>query len=317
MLNNKKLNGKILTTAIFATLSLILMEQKNTNISASQNPYQVSVDYKTHESSSATQNMLNTDSAILTDTSVSNISIVGNQITTQFANLPDTGGLKIIGVLVDSIFNGEVAKEFLSGNTVTFQNVPEVLKVPEIHLYRQGEGDPALLLRPENFISKTSFSMPYVKNVYNNGGLTPQAKIPTLDSSGVAYSITSTDTNYVSPCTLNSTFVPNAYKLVLPSDYLTTLGAQIGKAAGLTANQLMAVIIEQDNLGNKILEHNVDSIQVASSTDLCYFPIKLSDQTSSIQVHFYANGLLSENFLSKLFINITKSTPTSYGWQGN
>lgn len=266
----------------------------------------------TCSSTTVKQNMLNTDSAVITDTRV--LSAVGNNqsLTVSYTKTGLPTENKVIAVLLEPASGGVVESKFLDANkSVKFENIPDYIKRPQIHLYKQSPDDPEYLLRKENFIAKHSYLMPYVPKITNNGDLT-MFTIPATNGEGVAYEATS-----VPASTLYTTTVFNIYSLMLPANFMTSLSsAGVDAAANLKNEDVFAVVIAQDEEGNEIGRQSVVSTVYSNpdetTTNFCRFEFILPYGAKQAQIHLYKNELKGPNFLCKFLCNIQKTPAINY-----
>ena len=189
----------------------------------------------------ASINMLNVDSAVITKAEVKNIIGKDQQISVRFTNLPKDG--KIFAVLVDEIAGGVVDSKFVDNNdSVNFTKVPEFIKLPGIHLYKQGAKDPDFLIRKENFIASTSYLMPFVRDLSTNGGLGENSNtLKAYRSNGIIY-------EYVPDAILFSTTLPQVYSFALPMNTLSFVEG----TKGVSASDIFAVVIAEDESGKPL-----------------------------------------------------------------
>ena len=324
MIKNRKLKGQYLIALCFLTSIILCSSKKNLMANVRAGAVEVSVTPSagvtqaessidiTNSLTKVTQNMLNTDSAVITDAQVNYVQGENQSITAVYKNLPKDE--KIIAVLVDAMEGGAVTSQFLDGDgKVTFSGVKECLKIPQIHLYKQNPQDPDYLLHRENFIAKNTYLMPYIIDITNNAGLS-RFEIPTSSASGSIY-----NTQIVPSCTLYTTSVVNIYSLALPFTYFSSLArAGLDIANGIKPEDVFAVIIAQDAAGGEICRKSVVSTKYLIPSlrgavgSFCRFEFLLPRATKTVQLHIYKKSLHTPNFLCKLLFEIQKAPATAY-----
>jgi hypothetical protein len=258
---------------------------------------------------SCRQNMLNTDSAVITDANCSAIFSKNRTLTANYQNLPvNLASGKVIAVLVDEYVAPGTAymSKFLDQNgSVTFENIDVAVKLPQIHLYKQNPGDPDYLLRKENFIAKNMFPMSYVKNLTNNGGLTGQNLLTTYNGD------TQSMDGALAPAgkpVIYKTTVPHLYSISLPIGYLANLNPNWG---GLTPGQIFGVLIAEDEKGNAQKVSSVVSSNYYTN-EFCRFDFIVPDGLNNFQFHLYKDILLKENFLCKYRVTVSNQEGSQY-----
>ena len=260
-------------------------------------------------------NMLNIDTAIITDVRVESVSEDASGITMKFSNLPNISE-KIFAVLVDEAAGGVIQSKYLDGsNSVTFDIMPDSIKVPGVHLYKQGANDEPFLLRRENFIASTSHMMNSTRNVIDISGYTKS--VSALDGNGNII----TAEEIPSKAAVQPT-VPKGVLTCLPSENvfsfdfsLTTLN-YIEGISGLDAPDILAVVIAEDENGNTLdvrqwvaTQYKVSvpikgSVSESSQrTTDCKFDFMLPSAAKKVKIHLYKHGLFKENFLCKYEID--------------
>lgn len=237
-------------------------------------------------------NMLNVDTAIITKPKVKTMIGKNNEISAQFSDIPETDE-KIFAVLVDEVAGGVVDSKFLdSNNKVTFSNIGKFLRIPGIHLYKQGENDPDFLLRKENFIASTSYLMPYIKK-------TRRSQAADGSRSLIAYKGDGTTYEGVPDAKLFATTFKDVYSVALEEDTLS----KIESKSGLGAKDILAAIIAEDENGNTLDVRQWVSTDYSETTGtdkkLCRFEFAVPAGTKNVQVHLYKDALMEGNFLCK------------------
>lgn len=295
---NIKTRCKLFMAVLFSTVSIFGLNKIEPNVKAADtiNVEPVTTTVKT--------NMLNVDTAIITKADVKNMVGKNQEISVKFSDLPSTDE-KIFAVLVDEIAGGVIQSKFLeSNNSVTFSDIKEFIKIPGIHLYKQGASDPDFLLRKENFVASTSYLMPYVKKLTNNGGLESN-KVKAYRGNGTLY-------ENVPDATLFTTTIPNVYSLALPMNILPLIEG----TKGIDASDILAAVIAEDENGNAVDVRQWVSTDYneLEGTDkyLCRFEFLLPPGTKNLQVHLYKHGLFKEDFLCKYLIKLNKQAATNY-----
>lgn len=299
---NKKTNVKL--AAVFLAVSLTFLGLTANNFAKAEEvkPTEVTVNAVT---STVSTNMLDVNTSVITEVTLQNLVGKNQEIRAKFSDLPKCEE-KIFAVLVDAAAGGVIDCKYLEDKSVTFSNIAEYIKIPGIHLYKQGFNDPEFLLRKENFIASTSYLMPYGKKINNNGGLT-SFNLTACRGNGSQYDVQS-----VPQATLYTTTVPDVYSFALPS----TIFKNISGAEKLTAKDIFAVIIADDENGKPVEVHSVVSTDYnESSSDpsyLCRFEFLLPKGIKNFQVHIYKKALYEENFVCKFLGAIDKQPATSY-----
>lgn len=310
MCRRKKLNKK-LPFLMVAITSLCFMSANLTNKTVLADELEPSVvEVPAVTNGTCRQNMLNTDSAVITNAKCSAIFSKNRTLTATYENLsPELSSGKIIAVLVDQYVAPGTAymTKFLDEkNQVTFENIDIAVKLPQIHLYKQSPNDPDYLLRPENFIAKNMFPMSYVKNITNNGGLTNQNIITTYNGE------TQKMDDGFSPAgkpILYRTTIPNLYTISIPKSYFVNLKPAWG---GLTPGEIFGVIIAEDFAGNPIQIQSVVSSDYYDN-EFCRFNFVIPEGLKNFQFHIYKNILQTDNFLCKYLITVINQEAKQYG----
>jgi len=292
----KSINLKLLTFLLAASLATI-----GFNASAKVVPDNVIVP---SISSTVSTNMLDVNNAVITQAKVENLFGKDQEIRVHFSSLPTTSD-KIFAVLVDEIAGGVIESKFVENGFVSFSKIPEYIKIPGIHLYRNSQGDPDFLIRSENFIASTSYLMPYAKKIKENGGWINQNYLPAIKGNGIPYG------DSVPDATLYTTTVPNVYSLALPADLLEAIGEY-----DLKAEDIFAVVIADDYDGSPVNVHGVVSTDYGElASDPAYLSrieFLLPNNVTKFQVHLYKKGLYEENFLCKFLGDINKEDFNKY-----
>jgi tartrate dehydratase beta subunit/fumarate hydratase class I family protein len=299
LIRKRKSNCKFLLATLVSAISIFGLNQFDRNIKAADS---VTVEPVT---TTVSTNMLNVDTAIVTKAEVKNMIGKDQQISVKFTGLPENENL--FAVLVDEVAGGVIESKFLDKNdSVTFSNIKEFIKIPGIHLYKQNANDPDFVLRKENFVASTSYLMPYVKKLVDNGGLGENSnKMKAYKGNGALY-------DQVPEGVLYTTTIPQVYSFAIPANTLPFIDG----AADLDAGDILAAVIAEDESGKTLdvrqwVSTNYNE-KTGTNKNLCRFEFLLPQGTKNVQIHLYKYGLFEENFLCKYIGNINKKTATNY-----
>ena len=324
-----KKNSKLLIVFMSLAVSMFGFNSMDKNASAlsfQEVTQDESVGQVYFQESGISANMLNIDTAVITDVRVESVSGNDSGITMKFSNLPNISE-KIFAVLVDEAAGGVIQSKYLDGsNSVTFDIMPDSIKVPGVHLYKQGANDEPFLLRRENFIASTSYMMPKLRSSLSSAstryggpldGNGAPLYTPLIEerSKGSSFSQSLTDYGL-----LNILTTPNSFVFDFP---LSTLNVIEG-ASGLEASDILAAVIAEDGNGNTLDVRQWVATQyvVSSGSETkalvdgefvqerkkCRFEFILPSSAKVVQIHLYKHGLFKENFLCKYLFNVTNGS---------
>ena len=299
MISKRKSNCKFLLATLVSAISIFGLNQFNGNVKAADS---VTVEPVT---TTVDTNMLNVDTAIITKAEVKNMVGKDQQISVKFTNLPSNEN--IFAVLVDEVAGGVIESKFLDKNdSVTFSNIKEFIKIPGIHLYKQNSDDPDFVLRKENFVASTSYLMPYVKKLIENGGLGEKSNnIKAYRGNGALY-------DQVPEGVLYTTTIPQVYSFAIPANTLPFIEG----TSGVDASDILAAVIAEDESGRTLDVRQWVSTDYNENTgtnkNLCRFEFLLPQGTKSVQIHLYKHALLEGNFLCKYIGTLNKQVANKY-----
>jgi len=308
---NKFLGGKAHIFALGTAALLVGLTFASQNYTAfATNPENAdNVSVPSVSNGPAVQNMLQGNSVIIDNASVSAIYGENNSLTATYSNLPvSLAGNKVIAVLVDEYVAPGTAymSQFLDENgMVTFQNIDPAVKLPQIHLYKQDPADPDYTLRAENFISKNMFLMPYVKPLTNNGGYANENALNAYGNNSERIDMILTSQGKAK---LETTTVPNLYSLQIPSNYFSTINKDW---SGIQPSSLFGIVLAEDPYGNVTKQFSVVSTNY-NVNEFCRFEFMLPEGTTNFQFHIYKDSLVRENFLLKYMTTINKANALQY-----
>lgn len=300
MISENRTNRKFLAVSLFLSSMIIGLSAPKISAEGTK-PDIVNVESVT---STVSTNMLNVHSSVITKAYVKKIKGKNQKIKVKFDDVPQVEE-KLFAVLVDEIAGGIIDAQYLDAkNSVEFKNVMEYVKIPGIHLYKQSPNDKEFAIRDYNFIASTSYAMPYVKEITNNGGL-DSYKVTPYKADGTQYG------GDVEQATLYTSTVPQVYSLAIPKNFFS----KINNGSGVNAKNVLAAVISYADSDDK--KTPVDVRQWVSSDynekeNMCRFNFLLPKDVKNIQVHLYKDGLYADTFLCKFLIDINKKAATNY-----
>ena len=289
----KKINNKVLAASLFISSIIIGFNSPKTLATKKSEPVVSEIDTIDIQSNTTTvsTNMLDINSSVITTANVQKIEGKDQDMKVTFTNLPNVTE-KIFAVLVDEKTNGVSQSKFLdANNSVEFKNIVDYVDIPGIHLYKQSPTDPDFTVRRENFIASTSYLMPYIKKIPNDGLATAHKADETKYGTDVP------------KIKIDSTTDPQIYSLIIPKKFFS----KIDNGSDVTAKNVLAAVLSfSDEDFNKT---PVDVRQWVASdynekNNTCRFDFLLPNEVKNIQIHLYKNGLYEDKFLCKFYIHL-------------
>lgn len=323
-------NLKFVATVLFLSSFIFSLNTIKTSATATGNVVTVPPITSNFET-----NTLNIDTAIVVPYTESKLEGVDNVVKAKiveknqgvkvtFSNVPSIPeGDRLFAVMVDAVYydkdgtgNKIISKQYLDeNNSVTFDNVPEYIKIPGIHLYIERSEDhyiDPMPIFPWNFVASTSCLMPYA--LEDGDGSVVDVTDDKEDESGKPIVIAKGGAK------IYATTVPCIYSLKIPKSVIEAYynykpGA---KKEEIKPENIFAAVLSNDIHG----DHNdrgdygegtrqwvsiVEEDTVNGDTDdpdFCKFKFLVPGApnlpTSDFEVHLYNKILEKENFLFKI-----------------